>query len=101
MIVIHATLPIDPGHREDATEVFADLARGSRDEAGVVDYRVTSDLEEPNVIRIIEQYEDEAALGAHSETEHFQEFQAAIPEMLGGAPDITRYDVESVSDVEI
>jgi len=38
---------------------------------------------------------------AHAETAHFGEFEAAHPELLDGEPDVTRSDVESVSDVEL
>ncbi|RKD89097.1 putative quinol monooxygenase [Halopiger aswanensis] len=101
MLVIHATFPIDPDRRDDALELVADLAERSREEDGVVDYRVTTDVEDPNVFRIFERYEDEAAFGAHAETDHFEAFEEALPDLLSGDPEVTRFDVESASPVEL
>lgn len=101
MLVIHATVPIDPDHHDEAKALIQELADKSREEDGVVDYRATMDVDDPNLFRVFEQYEDEAAFGAHAQSDHFQEFQAAIPEHLAGEPSLTRFDVESVSDVEL
>lgn len=101
MLVIYATIPIDPDRREDALAVVQELAVASRAEEGVVDYRVGTDVEDPSVLRFIEQYEDEDAFAAHAETEHFQTFEETIPDMLAGVPEVTRFDVESVSDVQM
>ncbi|SEA09827.1 Quinol monooxygenase YgiN [Haloplanus vescus] len=101
MLVVHATIPVDPAHRDRAVELMRTLAVESRAEEGVIDYRVTTDIEDENVFRIVERYEDEAAFGAHVETEHFGEFEAALPELLDGEPTITRFDVENATDVEL
>jgi len=101
MLVIHATVPVDPQHREQAKELIQELAEKSRAEAGVIDYRATVDVDDPNLFRVFEQYEDEQAFGAHGQSDHFQAFQAAIAEMLAGEPTITRFDVDSVSDVDL
>jgi quinol monooxygenase YgiN len=101
MLVVHATFPIDPNHRDRAVELMRDLAEQSRAEEGIVDYRVNTDIDDPDLFRFVERYEDEAAFGAHVETEHFREFEAALPELLDGEPTVTRFDIESVSDVEL
>jgi len=101
MIVIHATFPIDPQHREDATERMQNLAEHSRTEDGVVQYRVAADIEDPNTFRFFEQYEDEAAFEKHGETDHFGEFESALPDLLAGEPTVTRFDVETAVDLEL
>lgn len=101
MIVIHAKFPIDPEHRDEAIEHLQSLAQHSRREDGVIDYRVTTDVEEPNLFRLFEQYEDEAGLGAHGESEHFGEFEAVLPDLLAGEPSVTQFDVESASELEL
>ena len=53
------------------------------------------------MFRFFERYEDEAAFDAHAETDHFQEFAAALPDLLAGEPEITRYDVDTASAVEL
>ncbi|WP_226481679.1 putative quinol monooxygenase [Natrinema amylolyticum] len=101
MIVIHASFPIDPDRREEGLELIDDLVAESQQEAGVLDYRAATDVADPNVVRFFEQYEDEAAFGAHAQSDHFQEFSAALPDLLAGDPDVTRFDVESAEDVEL
>lgn len=101
MILLYATVPIDPDGREEALESIAELAERSREEDGVIDYRATTEVDDPNVVRFVEQYEDEAALGSHTESEHFQSFAESLPEFLAGEPELLRFDVDSVSEVEL
>lgn len=101
MIVVHATFPIESDSREEALELVRSVAEQSRAEEGIIDYRVATDVDDPNVFRFIEQYENETAFGAHTETDHFKEFEAALPDLLGGKPDVTRFDVDTAEDVEL
>lgn len=101
MLVIRATIPLDPDGREEALELATDLAEQSREEEGVIEYQVATDVEDPNLLRFFEQYEDEAAFGAHAQSEHFQEFQQQLPDLVGGAPEVIRYDVESSEELEL
>lgn len=95
MIVMHASLPVQPDSRERALELVTELAEQSRAEDGVIDYRVTTDAEDPNVVRVFEQYEDGDAVDAHMASDHFQAFQGEIPNILAGEPTLLRFDVES------
>lgn len=101
MIVLHASFPIDPEHREEAIELADDLVERSNEESGMIDYRATVDLRDENVIRFFEQYEDEAAFEAHTETEHFQAFEERLPDLLAGEPEVRRFEVESATDLEL
>lgn len=101
MIVIRATLPLDPDRMDEAADLGGDLAEASRAEDGVVDYQVAEDLESPGVLRIFEVYEDADAFAAHGDTDHLAAFQAAIPDLLVGEPELTRYEVSDSGPVEI
>jgi len=101
MIVIHAAFPIDPEHRDEALDLARDLVAASNEEPGVVDYHATIDIEDETVLRFVERYEDAAAAEAHEESEHFQSFAASLPDVLDGDPDVTRFDVESATDVKL
>jgi len=101
MIVLHASFPIDPDKREDALDLIENLVEQSQAEDGMIDYRATTDVNDPNVVRFFEQYEDEDAFKAHTQTDHFQEFEAALPDLLAGEPEILRFDVESVSELDL
>jgi quinol monooxygenase YgiN len=52
-------------------------------------------------VRFFEQYEDENAFEAHTQTDHFQEFEAALPDLLAGEPEILRFDVESAIELDL
>jgi len=101
MLVIHATFPIDPEHRGEAIDLARELAAASRDEDGILEYRVTTDIDDQNLLRFIEQYEDEAAYEAHAETDHFGNFKASFSELLAGEPEVTRFEVDAATDVEL
>ena len=101
MIVLHAAFPIDPTQREKALDLISDLVEHSRAEDGIVEYHATTDLAEENTVRFFERYEDEAAFEAHTQTDHFAEFEAALPELLAGEPEAYRFEVDSVSQPEL
>ncbi|MFB6299574.1 MAG: putative quinol monooxygenase [Halobacteriales archaeon] len=101
MIVLHASFPIDPDRREDAIELIDTLVDKSNEEDGMIDYRATIDIQDEHMIRFIERYEDEAAFEAHTQTEHFQTFEERLPELLAGDPEILRFDVSDVTDLEV
>jgi len=101
MIVLHASFPIDPDKREEALDLIEDLVEQSQAEEGMIDYRATTDVNDPNVVRFFEQYEDEAAFEAHSQTDHFQEFEAALPDLLAGEPEIIQFEVDSATELDL
>jgi quinol monooxygenase YgiN len=97
MIVLQATIPVTPDSHEEALTAATDLAQRSREEAGVIDYRVTTDIEDETVVRIFEQYEDEDAMNAHLESDHYRAFSGTVPEFLGGEVELYRFDVAEKS----
>jgi quinol monooxygenase YgiN len=101
MIVLYATIPLASEHREEALEMVRDLVVASRAEDGVLDYRATTDVEDPDTLRFVEQYEDEAALQAHLETDHYERFERALPEWLSGHPDVVQFEVSEVTEPDL
>ena len=101
MIVLYASFPIDPDKCEDALDLIEDLVEQSQAEDGMIDYRATTDVNDPNVVRFFEQYADEAAFEAHTQTDHFQEFEAALPDLLDGEPEIIQFEVDSATELDL
>ncbi|MEF8887254.1 MAG: putative quinol monooxygenase [Haloarculaceae archaeon] len=102
MLVIHASMPLASEKRDEALEQIADLAETVREEEdGVLDYRATTDVNDPNVVRFFERYEDEQALAAHSQTDHYQAFAEMLPEWLAGEPEVVRFDVDEMSELDL
>ncbi|WP_121823424.1 putative quinol monooxygenase [Halostella salina] len=85
MIYVHTTIPFDPERIDDAKDLVADLAERSRDEPGTVRYRAMTDLDDDSTIRFFEQYEDEAAWRAHTETDHYRRFVDRLPDLVDGS----------------
>jgi quinol monooxygenase YgiN len=101
MLIVRATFPIDPDRHDEGLELIRTLAEYSNEEDGVIDYQVATDVDDPNLFRFFEQYKDEAAFEAHAKTDHFQEFEAALPDLLAGEPEVTQFDIEESSTVDI
>ena len=102
MLVVHAEVPVDPDHREEALDHVQRLVEASQAEEGVIEYRAATDLSDPNLVRIVERYEDADAFESHIETDHFrEEFEQAILDMLGGEPTVTRFEVDSATELDL
>lgn len=99
MIVLQATVPVASDGRDELIEAATKLAEQSRMEDGTIDYRFTADIEEPHVFRVFEQYENEAAMNAHMESEHFETFQDQISGLVDGDIELIRFDVESTTQM--
>ena len=97
MIVLNASIPIDPDSHETAVEAATELAERSREEDGVIDYRVALDIEDDATPRVFEQYEDDAAVQSHMGSDHFEAFQGRIPEFVAGDVELHRFDVSEKS----
>eukprot|EP01037_Dinobryon_pediforme_P006047 gene6047-6121_t len=52
-------------------------------EPGCLDYAFSVDLAEPGLLRVIERWQDEAALAAHFATPHMATFNAAMAGLCG------------------
>lgn len=101
MIVVHAKFPLDPANRDEALDMIKDLVEHSQNEDGMIDYQAAIDVSDPNVVRFFEQYEDVAAIKAHPQTEHFQQFEERLPDILAGDPEVIQFNVESATELEL
>lgn len=99
MIVVSGTVQVKAELRDEAVQIALKMAKASEAEAGCVTYRFYADLEDPTIFRIFEQWEDEAALHAHFETEHMAEFRQQLPRILASRNDIYRFDVSSYAKI--
>ena len=86
---------------EEALELVDTLVDESNEEEEMIQYRATTDVQDPNTVRFFEQYEDADAFAAHAETAHFREFEAALPELLAGEPEVTQFEVDSAIELDL
>ncbi len=78
MIVVNAIIETDAATIEAMQQAIADMEAASRAEVGCYDYTFSVELNNPDVLRITEKWEDMAALEAHFGTPHMAAFQAAM-----------------------
>ena len=74
MVVLAVVWVAKPGHEEEVANVFRKLEAASRREPGCLMYMVHRHKDQPGRFFIYEQYRDDAALQAHKDSTHFQEY---------------------------
>lgn len=93
MIVIAGTVRVPPGKIEAARPHMEAMVTASRAEDGCTAYSYAQDVLDPGVVHVIEVWESDAALKAHSETPHMAAWRAAWPTLGIGDRNLTRYTV--------
>lgn len=96
MYVVRTTIPFDPERREAVREVVADLVEQSRSEPGTLRYAASEGLTDPHTLRFFEQYEGEAALERHTESDAYRRFNETLPDVAAGEIETVQFEVESV-----
>ncbi len=87
-IGVIATLRVQPGKEAEFEGVFAELAAAvSANEPGNSYYKLFR-AAEAGVYKVMECYDDEAAVEAHRASDHFRTLGAKLGPCLAGAPEI-------------
>ncbi|NIJ39282.1 quinol monooxygenase YgiN [Sphingopyxis panaciterrae] len=87
-IGIIATLRVQPGKETEFETIFAELAAAvNANEAGNSYYRLFKS-EAAGAYKVLECYDDQAALDAHRASDHFRSIGAQLGPCLAGAPEI-------------
>jgi len=87
-IGVIATLRVQPGKEAEFEGVFAELATAvNANEAGNSYYRLFK-TGETGIYKVLECYDDQAALDAHRASDHFRSVGARLGPCLAGAPEI-------------
>jgi quinol monooxygenase YgiN len=97
VIIVSGTVAIRPGQRDAAIRVARTMAAATAKEPGCLRYRFYADLDDPHTFFVYEEWQSEDALATHFQTDHMRAFQAELPALIAGAPDIRRYAVATVS----
>ncbi|MEM1196286.1 MAG: putative quinol monooxygenase [Pseudomonadota bacterium] len=78
MIILLGTAKLGEGSLEEGRAALETMIAASNAEEGVLDYSFSVDLVDPSVLHITEKYVDQAALGAHGQSQHMAAFQKAM-----------------------
>lgn len=91
MIAVLAKLNVAAGKEAEFEQVMLDLAANVREkEAGNHLYTL---VKNDDGYTVMELYEDDSALAAHQQSEHFRAAGPKFAGVMGGAPSIQRFEV--------
>lgn len=99
MLIVVADAVVKPENRDRMEEAGPAMVVPSRQEEGCLGYSYAWDMIEPNRLRIIELWKDEAALRFHFRTPHMAAFLKALGEMANSPPAITVYEAGAAHDI--
>ncbi len=93
-VSVVATLKVQDGKGADFERVFGDFVKTVHaTEKGTRVYQLCKSRKEPNTYVVMEIYDNDDALKAHSASEAFKKLGGALATMLAGRPDIQYFDV--------
>ncbi len=86
MISLIARLTIKEGREDDAIDLIKGLMSHVAKEENTLYYTLNQGDKKPGELVIIERYTDKGALGYHSSTDHFKQFNGEIAGLLAAKP---------------
>ena len=93
MIGLVATLRVNDGKAELFEDVFREIMAVIRaEEPGTLVYQLTKSRTEPNLYKMLELYQDQAALDVHGKGEGARAAFAKLGGCLAGKPDLEYLD---------
>jgi quinol monooxygenase YgiN len=78
------------GKKEEVLEIFREMVELTRKEKGCVSYTLHEALDDPDVLAMIEVWEDKESLDAHLESAHFKRL---IPKITAHTAEPTRIEI--------
>ncbi len=93
MIFICAKFPVRPESAEDWPTISKAFTEATRAEPGCLWFDWSRSLDDPNLYVLVEAFRDDAAAGAHVQSQHFADAQRDLPPHLSRTPDIVNSTV--------
>jgi quinol monooxygenase YgiN len=93
MIAVAARVAVKPEMREKAIAAASRMTAETHKEAGCIQYHFYTDIDDPNVLHVFEEWESDEALNAHLKTPHMAEFGSVLGEVVAEEPKVMRYVV--------
>jgi len=93
MVVQLVHIKVKPEAIEAFKTATLDNTRNSRLEAGIVQFALTQQQDDPTKFVIIEAFRDEAAIEAHRQAPHYLRWRDAVTDMMAE----TRYAIKAQS----
>lgn len=93
MIIVAVEAEVEESAISGVRDAIDRMEEQSRKEAGCLTYAFSTDINNPNTIRVFERWESMEALQAHFKTPHMAEFNKALAELQPKSLDIKAYEV--------
>ena len=90
MIVLLAKSTLQEGKQQDFIAVAEKLVKATREEPGCLYYDLVQDASDDKVFYFVEKYQDEVAVEAHKNSEHFQTFVPMMNAFREGPSEVTK-----------
>jgi quinol monooxygenase YgiN len=94
VIVVEGSARIPEEAWGEAIEAMEIMITASRAEPGCIEYAYSRDLLDPNLLRIIERWQDKAALVSHFAEPHMAVFRAALAKVGPQDLHVRMYEAE-------
>lgn len=88
---IVAIMTLQEGKSEQFYQLTEELIANSREEAGVVTYKLFKSTEDDNEVLFFEEYADKEAMEQHSKSGHFNKFMEAVKPLLANEPQLEMF----------
>lgn len=95
VIIVKARTRIRSDKRGEAIAAAKKMAEATAAEPGNTSYTFSFDLDDPDVVHLFEEWEDEESLATHFTLPHMAEFVVALGEIIDGDMPTTKYVVSS------
>jgi quinol monooxygenase YgiN len=92
MIIIHATIDLKAGKKAEAIPQCVEFAKAGLAEPGCTVYLFTQDLEMPDRLHVLEQWDSNELLNGHMHAPSSEKFAKLMTEWAQGVS-VTRYSV--------
>ena len=99
MIIIAGHATINPNVEAQALDAIRAMVAASETEVGCISYQIYIHPENSTQFFIFEEWESQAALDAHFQTEHMKVFSQQLPQLLASPIQVKRYEVSQVTDL--
>ncbi|HLU08893.1 MAG TPA: putative quinol monooxygenase [Oceanobacillus sp.] len=91
MILVIGRFSIDPAQREAFLTFAREMVDQERQTHGCIAFDIYEDVTTPNAFLMMEQWEDEEVLDAHTSSEEFERNETALNEFIVGEPSWDEY----------
>ena len=93
MIGVVAVIRAKEGREAEFEQAFAEMTAGVKaNEPGNRMYQLTRSRAEPRLYKVLEMYDDQAALEAHGASDHYKEGGRKLRDLAEGRPEVEVLD---------